>query len=166
MLALTTTTITQHDQVEYLKAQLASEQTLRTETEAALTLARTRTDSVRSEAAAALEAAEDSKRAAVTAANGRAQAAAEAAAGEAFALRGKLAQLQEQVGESLGSVALAKRHEESAKAEAAALAQVRLLLLLSSTHVATCRTVVSALICLAKSKCSGRKRACGTNASC
>jgi hypothetical protein len=138
--------------VEYLKAQLASEQTLRTETEAALTLARTRTDSVRSEAAAALEAAEDSKRAAVAAANARAQAAAEAAAGEAFALRGKLAQLQEQVGESLGSAALAQRHEETAKAEAAALAQVRCSVLLLSVCVHVCKLLVRHRY---KSMCTG-----------
>lgn len=77
-------------QVNYLKAQLASEQVLRGEVETALTAARSRADADRLEARTAAAAAEDARRAAVAAAGARAQSQLDAQAGEVLGLESKV----------------------------------------------------------------------------
>ncbi|KAG5180514.1 hypothetical protein JKP88DRAFT_279625 [Tribonema minus] len=81
---------TLQNKVEYLKAQLASEQTLRGEMEAALAAARARAEAERCDARAAADALDESRRAAVAALQARAQSQLDAQAGEAFALQGKV----------------------------------------------------------------------------
>ncbi|CAM9333908.1 unnamed protein product [Sphacelaria rigidula] len=110
---------TLNNKVEFLKAQLSSEQTLKAEVEAALALSRKNLFDAQDERRKQAAAADKAREVAVEEAVARIQRQMEESMSEAYRFQSKLQVLQDQLNDSLGDLSMARRREESLKAELA-----------------------------------------------
>ncbi|CAN0360223.1 unnamed protein product, partial [Ectocarpus sp. 12 AP-2014] len=113
---------TLNNKVEFLKAQLASEQTLKAEVEAALALSRKSVFEAKDESRKQAAAADKAREAAVEEAVSRVNRQVEESMSETYRVQSKVQTLQDQLSDALGDLSMARRREEALKAEVAVMA--------------------------------------------
>ncbi|CAM9178368.1 unnamed protein product [Scytosiphon promiscuus] len=110
---------TLNNKVEFLKAQLASEQTLKAEVEAALALSRKSLFAAKDESRKQAAASDKAREAAVEEAVTRVNRQVEESMSETYRVQSKVQALQDQLSDALGDMSMARRREEALKAELA-----------------------------------------------
>ncbi|CAM9090655.1 unnamed protein product [Hapterophycus canaliculatus] len=110
---------TLNNKVDFLKAQLASEQTLKAEVEAALALSRKNLFMAKDEARKQAAASDKAREAAVEEAVTRVNRQVEESMSEMYRVQSKVQSLQDQLSDALGDLSMARKREEALKAEVA-----------------------------------------------
>ncbi|CAM9299338.1 unnamed protein product [Chrysoparadoxa australica] len=133
---------TLNNKVEYLKAQLASEHTLKQELDANLQGAKKKVEEMREEVRDALERADEAHAAALDETQKSMQHQVDSHVNEVFRLQTKVQTLQDQMADALGDVTLSKRQQEASRAE---VQQLEAKLELKSADVAKLKQRISEL---------------------